>query len=407
MVTRFWKDANGNVLMLTGLLFFILLGTGGMAIDLGRQQLVRIKLQQASDAAALAGALAPEGADRASVAMRYFTINFPSEYMGVRRPTPRVTVGSQVQVTAEATMNTIFVRHIGTSSMSSSGNSVVGIDQSSTPQSYDMILALDNSGSMAGNDVGTQYIREPDAAHKARARQSGMTKCRNSPPPWGYTGSYCASNQDYGYTGATRLNAMRYSAAILIDQLLGNPQAQSQIGLVGWAHEVYGRVQLTTDRTLAMDAIDVMFSFGATNSTLGLDDAQRMLTLHGNKDHVQVVVLLTDGQNTFAGIPLASGRDQYNCTGLAGSICVEANRQSLAKCTDLKNKNILVYTIAFGTDATSGQFAGTIRNFLSSCASGTAGSNENEYFFIAPDGASLQAAFSAILESVKKVKIVE
>lgn len=408
-------DRRGNVLILTGLLFFVLLGAAGASIDLGRQQLVRIKLQHSADAAALAGALAPDGADRQAVALRYFNMNFPAKYMGVTRPVPRVTIGNSVRVVADATVPTTLIKFLGKDQVAADAVSSVMLAASQT-QSYDLLLSIDVSGSMSYADV--EGGRPVPAASMSAARANGVRLCQLTGLPYlcasyGNGPSIPGGTSGYGLTGNTRLNAVREAAMTISRQMLESnvKDNESRVGLVTWSGQGGLVLPLTTESSQVYTAIDQMAAFGGTNSAEGMVYARQAL-LTSNPEHVRALVLLTDGKNTQRGrlyqLPFGRLTDFGSppCNGV--DMCRPANEQTLPICDAAKNSGYLIYTVAFGSEVsgTTGD-AVEVQNLLSKCASGVAGSNRNEYFFVAPNAATLQQVFAVILQQVQKVRIVE
>lgn len=371
LIGRWRRDERGNVLMLTCLLLVVLVALSGMAIDLGRQQLVRIKLQQASDAAALAGALPPAGADPSTTALRYFNLNFPTTYMDIARPTPVIGISNgQVTVSANTTVSTLFMKFLGDNTVAATGASTVSANVNSNAQAYDLALSMDNSGSMATNDAGN---------------------------------------------GQTRIAALKLAAQTINTNLLGSTSgATNRIAAVTWSDKLLNTQALTSSGDAITTLLNGMVANGGTNSTLGL---QQIQTWSGSmrNDAVKAVVMITDGENTNAS-PLSSctvlpGKRTPSPTGLCDSsgcdgydTCPTANASSLAICSALKAQNVVIYTVAFGQDVYTDT---TAKNFLSACASGTSGGNLGTYFFIAPDSATLQATFANIVTSVKKLRITQ
>jgi hypothetical protein len=142
----------------------------------------------------------------------------------------------------------------------------------------------------------------------------------------------------------------------------------------------------------------------------GMERARQALVI-SNPKHVRAIVLLTDGKNTQLGRLSYNPRtntfsDGNGCNGV--DMCRPANEKTLSVCDAAKNTGYLIYTVAFGNDV-AGTTADALeaQNFLSKCASGVAGSNRNEYFFVAPNAATLQQVFAVILQQVQKVRIVE
>jgi Flp pilus assembly protein TadG len=428
-LSRLRRDTRGNVMILTGLMFAILLATGGMGVDLGRQQLVRIKLQQSADAAALAGALARSPSERYATAMRYFNLNFPEHYLGVERPTPEITITNTVEVTANADIDTFFVRTIGIKSTNSLGSSEVAIETRN--QNYDVLLVMDNSGSMAFNDVGYTNIREMPAANIPQAHAAAINTCladqqmKNNAAAVQYCNDFTIRSMattgyppyGFGLIEPTRLNALRQAATTLSNQFLSVSTHGNRVGGVTWSTGLLNSQELTEDAGTMNQFIDNMYAAGATDSTIGMQKAQD-LAKDFDKDHVRVVIYLTDGPNTLAGTYDADdGMDEFGCNTQCGkfgpkcngrNFCERTNEQTLPLCNAFKNDNVLVYVIAFGSELNSGDAdAISVRNYLASCASGDAGTNLDQYFYIAPDGQTLQDAFASIYASVKKVKIIK
>lgn len=374
LLQQFCRDTRGNVLMIAGLMFLIMVGVGGASIDLGRQQLVRIKLQQASDAAALAGALAPDGADRSAVARRYFDVNFPATYMGVARPRPVVAAGTQVTVSATANVPTYFVQHLGIAGLQSRGNSQVDVQESTRSQSYDLILVMDNSGSMDLRDVGASNSLEASVTRRAWAR----VQCTVL---YGfYAGTYCPPTY-LGTAGASRVNALRFAGDTIARGLLqdNNATRPNRVAAVTWTDALRASQNFTSDYATMSNFLLDMYAYGGTNSTTGMQQAQ---TLSGNlrEGYVHAVVLISDGAN--------------NSTAY--------NSSTINICNTMKNRGTLVYTIAFGQDVANDA---TVRTFMSNCAS--IAPDGSRYYFSAPDAATLSNAFRSILGSLKKVRIVQ
>ena len=408
-ISRFLKHEHGNVLMLTGLAIIIMFATGGAAIDFGRQQLVRMKLQQASDAAALAAASMPENAsqqERFNAALRYYNLNYPPEYLGIARPAPNITIGNSISVRANANIRSNFVRNVGVETLEARGRTVVNLNTTTTQTDYDVILAMDNSGSMYEADVGNNGIAEVPASARVAARRIGHEACVRWATARGYNrgqiNNYCVSpdsgayrpndphdferydsDADYGMNGATRLNSLRGAALNLVQNLLGSSPG-NRVAAITWSNELRASEALTNNRATIDQLLNNMVAFGGTNSSLGL---QQSLTYSAasRPNAVRAVVLLTDGENT---VPSRQAADAA----------------SLSLCNQLKNSGVLVYTIAFGRVVTNDAVA---RSFLSNCATSHPQGNEGRYFFPAPDSASLQQAFAAITTSIRKIRISE
>lgn len=446
---RIANDRQGSVLMITALGILFMTAIAGAGIDFGRFSLVKLRAQQAADAAALAVATMPDtkadgspvtDADRGATVARYFSLNYPANYLGVDIPASNIsaTFGESISVTVDGiNMPTTFARFVGLDSMAIHATNKIGQISSRDLVPYDLVLVIDTSSSMQKNDVGTVGIREVPAGRLPEVLSAAQNYCVNtmmsihlydfSDALRGCTDA--ASNPDYyitneraGLVGPARLNAVRASAYDLSQRILGTSgSTQSRVAVITWTTETYfntlfsatGPVPTANNNPYAI--LDQMFAFGSTNSSVGLKAAQDRLASDSDRTHVRAVVLLTDGSNTYADVPIPAKDpgpqlDKYGCNGGGGGdpayICPATAPISLGICSALKNDGVLVYTVAFGQDVI-GVSGPQIQSFLSSCASGAPGANLGSFYFLAPDAASLSDAFKIIATSIKKVKIVE
>jgi len=401
---RFLCHEEANVLMLTGLGILILFAIGGAAVDFGRQQLVRGRLQQATDAAALGAAALPDGAtnaDRQNAALRFYQMNYPAEYLGVSRPSPTISVGSTISVSANGEVQTNFISNVGVNTLQSGGRTVVATNTISTGSGYDMVMAFDISGSMTANeDVGSSGIRVVPSGLVNTARTNGRNACNqyktyvapvfnsyncNAVPDTGPAGT-----ETFGMTRAKRLNALRGSAYGLADDLL-NDSPTSRIAVVQWSSRVMKTFDFTSDKSAVLNEIDTMAAFGGTNSANAMNHIKNNMAANYRDDAIPVVVLLTDGVNFDPYYRNPKGSQSYNA---------EINADTLSACTALKSrtKPVQVYTVAFGDDVTTNPAA---NNMLRDCAS------RPEFYFQADNSAELMAAFNEIFETVRKLRITE
>ncbi len=411
----FHRDESGNVLLLTGLAFLFLVGIGGAGYDLGKQQLVRQKLQQAADAAALAGAGRQYGtsnAARADTANAFYALNYPSSYLDIARPLPTINVIPDVNVLVQAQANvpTSFVHTFNVNTLPSKGRSLAQI---AVPQNkLDIILVMDNSGSMRATDVGAVSVLDGDipsatAACTAEYWNPVQVTYMNTfyvfpgyPAPW-YLNAYrnaclnphagtpfgITGKQLHGLVGATRMNALRYAADSMASTLLNPNPLDHQMAVVKWDNILVGFDGFSNNYGSVRASLLSMFAGVDTYSSVGLNKA---LDLSGSfrADTVRAVVLLTDGANNTGGVE---------------------NAASIAICNTLKAQpRTLVFTIVFGSTSTNAM----VRQFLSDCATGPNGAgepkpNENLYFFSAANAGQLNIAFSSIVGTLKKVRVLQ
>lgn len=146
----------GAVLVLTAITLIVLIGLVGLAIDGGRGYGVKARLSAAVDAASIAGARAlSEGATNADrianaedAARRYFTLNYPNDYLGStpgELQTEALSLENgrwQVTVSGTAVMPTTFMRVLGQNEMD------VGGSGRAIRRDLDVMLVMDTSGSL-------------------------------------------------------------------------------------------------------------------------------------------------------------------------------------------------------------------------------------------------------------------
>lgn len=148
-------DTSGafSVLLAAGLV--TLVGAMAIATDAARGYMVKARLSQALDAAALAGGRNMFSPTRDDEIRMYFNANFPQSFMGATVDGPNITVSQDFEVvtlTASASINTTFMRVLGFETLDVSGMTEV----TRQIQQLDVVLAMDMSGSMAWSAGGGQ-----------------------------------------------------------------------------------------------------------------------------------------------------------------------------------------------------------------------------------------------------------
>lgn len=443
------REQHGSVLMLTGLAILILFAVAGAGVDFGRQQLVRMKLQNASDAAAVAAASLKNAtvAEREAIALRYYNLNYPQSFLGVERPDPEIIIGDTISVEASTVLMANFISNVGVQRLEAEGRTVVSAS-ADEEQAQDVILVMDNSGSMAYQTSAPSFAQ----TDVARARITTVPVCRNQQQPFydlecptkftalGYSNSglcfsqgatdFCRAFQNsaiprgaavasYGFVGNSRLNALRSVANTFVDTLLVQGNPENRMGIITWNEGVTDERRLTDDETLIRTDLADMGAFGATNPYAAMQKAVD-LARDFETGHVKAIVLLTDGKPTYAdatgmpiyknmpGEPWAILQDIHGCDGRISSFCQSAVDLTNTVCSQLKNDGIIIYTIGFGLtvgpDLNASERQRAI-NFLSNCAS--INGEGNPRFFDAPDGATLEEAFKQITTQLGKLRIRE
>ena len=292
-------------------LVFIIIPMLGLAIDVGFLYAVRSKMQAAVDGAALAAARAlsigqsldSQKASAKSNAVTWFNANFPSNYFGVASVSMDTsdshvnvytdTTNTQlrhVQVTAQAVVNTIFMRWFGKNSVT------VGASGNASRRTVVAMLVLDRSGSMC----------QPN---------SGSCDENNSTLP-------CAS-----LVKASKLFTGQFAAT------------SDYIGMLSFADNVYIHSLPTTDFQTKLGytnssgtgngELDTLTCFGKTGTAQAISMAYQAIEQVNLPGALNVIVLETDGMpnslvlsfwdstNAVAGLT-KTGTSASACTDTAG-----------------------------------------------------------------------------------------
>lgn len=146
------RDVRGNVLTLTAFYIMVLLAVVGSGVDLGRAYAARTTLQNACDAAVLAGrrAMTSGSIDSAvtTETQKFFNFNFPQGTFGTTPFTPAIssTSGSTqtVVLNAASTSPVTIMKIFGFSSIPIK----VACNAKQDFVSTDVVLVLDTTGSM-------------------------------------------------------------------------------------------------------------------------------------------------------------------------------------------------------------------------------------------------------------------
>ncbi len=149
LVRRYWHDKTAALVVLFGIMAPVLIGVAGMSLDYSRAYLVKQRLAQALDAAALAAAASETG----EVAIRqkvldFFDANYPPEELGITFDPQVYIAGDQVRVTGSAQYNTLFLRIIGINIIDVTAETTVVREV----QGIEVVLVMDNTGSMSTNN---------------------------------------------------------------------------------------------------------------------------------------------------------------------------------------------------------------------------------------------------------------
>lgn len=356
---RLYRDEQGAVYILMGFAIILLIGVVGIGIDLGTTTMLKTRAQNASDAAAIAAALAPSGdnAGREQIARRYIGLNYPDNYLGSDFTANRASIaidGNNIRVdTNNVTRNPDLVQVIEVNKLSTRAAAEVQSEPSVSGDLRDLVLVMDASGSMADDVNGN-----------------------SNPPP--------------------KIEGAKTAASLIIDQILCNAAVVgSRIGWIDYSAQCnnseIGSACTPQIRQLPLSGAcgsvrDQLRTYSPRATTNGADAMRVAASLMSasRPNVVRAVIYMTDGIN-----------NSYNGV-FYGDNDSRANNPALAICDQLKAQGIIVYGIAYSADAINA-------DVIKRCA--TDPDPANGYYFYAPDEVAITNAFAQITQSIKKIRL--
>lgn len=141
------RDERGSVAIWVGLALITFIGCAGMAVDTARGYMVKARLSQALDAAALAGAKSLLSDTRDADIQMLFDANFDADAFSAEVVGPTInadTTKNTVKVSAAATIDTTLMSVLGFSTMTvaAEATAIRAIN------GLDVVMSIDISGSM-------------------------------------------------------------------------------------------------------------------------------------------------------------------------------------------------------------------------------------------------------------------
>lgn len=396
VLSRLIKDRRGNFGMMTALLLPVLLGAGGISIDLTQIMMTKSRLQDAADSAALAAASALANDKYTDADAKLLAMQFLKTQMQdgsdlddeAAKEKLELLSNSEIDIKQIATVGTgkqfvvqinaqygvdlnpltrLLVKDVSTVKASTSAKSAT-----ESKNALSMFLVLDRSGSMSfiTNDVA-----------------STTQACQN------YTESNWSKYPDLKATKpcyTSKISALKLAVANLVTQLnTADPNKELvRTAAVSYNDKMFTETKFAwgTDAALAyVNAIPTVPT-GGTDSHAAFGKAYEKLTVtdatkneeyyHKEKngqDPTKYIVFMTDGENTA-----------YNGTS-NDSNSKKSDKETKAYCDLARTAKIRVYTVAFMAP-TRGQ------ELLKYCSTTTS------HYYEAKDMAQLVAAFKTIGE---------
>jgi Flp pilus assembly protein TadG len=418
----------------------VALGAMGMSIDYAQAYLVKQRLGNALDAAALAAAgySSDENAIRQRV-LDFFRANYPPKKVGFTFDPVVVVDGDEVIVTGNAQYHTIFVKFLGFDDIEISTDTVV----QRQVQGIEVALVMDNTGSMASNN-NIQALRTAaknfvniifDAAENEQFVRIGLVPYSTSvnvgsyglglhPNGDIYGDPFVNNPNDYSYEASSNSEwggCVQANGADTVDQQgpwdmyrycrrLSDDYPTCDRYWHSWLGTYLARrppnyicprtsiMPLSNDRDDLLDHIATMQANGNTLGNYGMVWGYRILSPEfpfeegSNWNSLywkKAVIMMTDGVNIMHPTYSAYGRtSDHNIDSN------DLNDKFAEVCDNMKDDNILIYTITF----TSGVSDST-KNYYRNCAS-----SPNQYYD-APSQQDLINVYESISRELSNLHI--
>ena len=143
------QGVSGNVAMMYALALVPTVGAAGAAVDMGQAMVVRQRLAEATDAAALALGSMPglTAAQQQAKALEFISANVPGAALGDTGSVSVTTGENTIAVHATASVDTAFMGLLGISELEVSAESEVTRES----RGMEVAMVLDNTGSMGSS----------------------------------------------------------------------------------------------------------------------------------------------------------------------------------------------------------------------------------------------------------------
>lgn len=351
LLRRFLPSRSGNIALITSVMLVPMVGLAGGALDIGRLEMVKVRLQDAADAASV-GAVAKNSAAMTKAATmtgngsistgvteatKIFNANM-STISDVTVSGVTATVnksGQAVTATVSATASTpsYFLKIMGISTLQTTATST---SNNSLPTFINFYLLLDNTPSMGVGatpaDVATLVANTPDQCAFA---------CHDLSDP---SGGYYQLAKNLGVT--TRMDVLRSATATLMDTATATETVSNQFSMgvytFGASSSATGFYQISAPSS-NLAAVKTL--------TSNIDLMTMPYQGYNNDQDTDYYAVMTGANNTMpnpgTGISAASPQevlflvsDGVNDSSVNGNRTITTIDSSL--CTTIKNRGIKI-----------------------------------------------------------------
>lgn len=435
----FLADRQGVAAVFFVLALVPISAAAGAAIDISRAYLVKHRLGIAIDAAGLAvGASSGKTeAELNQVLQDYFNANYPAEKLGVPATPVMVIEDSVIKISAKASVDTTLMRVVQISEIEVEASTEIIRET----KGLDVVLVLDNTGSMSGSkltslkiaskqfveilfgdnaeaedlligvvpfagtvNVGTAQSFTDDFIHASPADSAF------SPDHW--RGCVEARTAPHDQQDTNQITGGKWTKYLWPDN---SSNRWSYLNGSQSNHQYYGPnkqcpvelLPLTNQKATITGKIDEMIANGLTHINVGAVWGWRVLSpsspytgghAYDDPDYNKAIVIMTDGQNTSPSGNTYTGYGFLSDGKLGTTYSSYTAQQTLNSrlstiCTNIKAKNVLVYTITFQVSSSS------TRTLLRNCAT------DAGKYFNSPSNSELEKTFRAIGAELSNLRI--
>jgi Flp pilus assembly protein TadG len=390
---------NGVVAIIFALSLIPLVLSIGLAVDLGRAYIVKQRLIRTTDAAGLAiGASITTSStteELETVLDNYFAANFPDSELGTVTSTSFTFDGTKITVTAEADVETTFMRIANFNTISVNANSEITRQE----ESLELVMVLDNTGSMSTNDkIGSLKTASLSLLDILFGDDTEPANIKIALVPFAGTVNLGTSNTDL-VTDASGWNGCVKALADPDDTLDDSSGPWEPLASGGGFFFFSSScpealTPLTNVKSTLTTGINAMSANGRTHINFGAVWGWRVISPNspftegvafGTPDSTKAMIILTDGENFASSSSTAYADDPQSSADL--------DTKLTTVCTNIKDEGIIVYTITFDLSDAG------IQALFEDCATDTS------KFFNSPTSAELNRAFRAIAAELKRLHV--
>lgn len=438
-LTSFAADRQGVTAVFFVLALVPITAAAGAAIDISRAYLVKHRLGIAIDAAGLAvgASTGKTEAELNQILQDYFKANYPAEELGVPATPVMVIDESVIKISASAKVDTTLMRVVKIEEIEVEAATEIVRET----KGLDVVLVLDNTGSMSGSKLASlktaskQFIEilfgdesepeqlligivpfagtvnvgtaqtfqnnfiNPDPAESEFSpdRWRGCVEARTAPHDQQDTNQVTGGKWTKYLWPDNSRNRWYYLHGSLYNHQYYGPNKQCPVELL----------PLTNQKQAALNKIDDMIANGLTHINLGAVWGWRVLSPtspyteghnYDDPDYNKAIVIMTDGQNTAPSGDTYTGYGFLSDGNLGTTSSTSTARDTLNSrlstiCTNIKAKNVLVYTITFQVSSSS------TRDLMRGCAT------DAGKYFNSPSNEQLEKTFQAIGAELSNLRI--